>query len=428
MRRLILYGSLLGCWGVAAAAVDGPGDYRGNYDDPEYETRSRPLVERVGEAVDLIDRARAQSLGLPPTEIPTDNPLTKASVQLGRKLFYDRRLSLNGTQSCAMCHIPEQGFTNNELAIAVGTEGRSVGRNTPTLYNVAYQQMFFHDGRESSLENQAWQPILHPNEMAAPSIGLVVERLRTLPDYRGLFEAAYGGEPANMNTVSKALASYQRVLVVGNSPFDQWYYGGHEDAMSPAAQRGFKLFSGKAACITCHTVGSEYAVFSDNKLHNTGNGYRHAMKIEQPQHAKVLIAPGVYFEFGPEVFEELGGERHNDLGRYLVTGNPDDRWKFKTPSLRNVALTAPYMHNGVFATLEEVVEFYDGGGVPNELLSPLIKPLGLSAEEKADLVALLKALTGEYELLVRDAFAAPVGDFEKGGLDTVHFGKEYTPQ
>lgn len=428
MRRLILYGSLAGCWSMASAAVDGPGDYRGNYADPGYETRSRPLAERVGEAVDLIGRAQVQSLGLPPATVPAGNPLTEASVQLGRKLFYDRRLSLNGTQSCAMCHIPEQGFTNNELAIAVGTEGRSVGRNTPTLYNVAYQALLFHDGRETTLENQAWQPILHPNEMAAPSIGVVVERLRRLPDYQGLFEAAYAGAPADMDTVSKALASYQRVLVSGNSPFDKWYYGGHEDAMPPSARRGFELFSGKAACIACHTVEAEYALFSDGRLHNTGNGYRQAMATAQPQRAKALIAPGVYFEFGPEVFEELGGRRRNDLGRYLVTKDPGDRWKFKTPSLRNVALTAPYMHNGVFATLEDVVEFYDRGGVPNELLSPLIHPLGLSAEEKGDLVEFLKALTGEYERLVRDAFAAPVGDFEQGGRDTVHFGGAYRPR
>lgn len=411
--------------GIGIAAVDGPGDHRGNYHDPDYETRSRPLYERIGQKADLVARMQQKQLGLPALSVPADNPIEKRRVELGRKLFYDRRLSLNGTQSCAMCHIPEQGFTSNELAIAVGTEGRSVGRNTPTLYNVAFQTGLFHDARENSLENQAWLPILHPNEMAAPSIGTVIERLRKLPDYSGLFEAAFDGQGAGLDTVAKALAGYQRTLVSADSPFDRWYFGDNEEAVGESVKRGFKLFTGKAACATCHTIGSEDALFTDHKLHNTGVGYARSMKNAAPQSSRVLIAPGVYFEYGPEVFEQLGSGTINDLGRYRVTQDPNDRWKFKTPSLRNVELTAPYMHNGAFDTLEDIVAFYNRGGEPNELLSPLIRPLELNEQEQRDLVDFMKALTGEYETLVRDGFAAPIGDMEGEAIKGLHFGKDY---
>jgi cytochrome c peroxidase len=425
MRRLLLASVVACATGVGVAATDGPGDYRGNYDDPNYETRSRPLGERVGQPADLVGRAQTPQLGLPAIPVPADNPITVESVELGRKLFYDRRMSLNGTQSCAICHIPEQGFTNNELAIAVGTEGRSVGRNTPTLYNVAYKDRLFHDARETSLENQAWQPILHPNEMATPSIGVALERLRNLPDYKGLFEAAFDGQGPDLDTVAKALASYQRTLVSANSPFDRWHFGGDEQAVAESVKRGFELFKGKAGCVACHLVGENDAVFTDHKTHNTGIGFARSTRNAAPKTARVLIAPGVYYSYGPEVFDELGGDEVNDLGRYQVTSNPDDRWSFKTPTLRNVALTAPYMHNGVFMTLPDVVAFYNRGGEANELLSPLIRPLGLDAGEQADLVQFLESLTGEYDTLVKDGFAAPIGDPDSADRTNLHFGKDY---
>ena len=318
--------------------------------------------------------------------------------------------SLNGTMSCAMCHIPEQGFTSNELATAVGVEGRNVRRNAPTVLNAAYVTRLFHDGREYSLEQQIWGPLLARNEMANPSVGGVVRKLEELADYRDPFAAAFGGRGPSMETVGQALASYQRTLVSGDSPFDRWYYGGDGTALSESAQRGFRLFTGKAGCATCHTVGPEHALFTDNALHNTGVGYRESMASEPPRR-QVTVAPGVVLDVPATFIDAVSEPAPADLGLYEVTQDPDDRWKYRTPTLRNVALTAPYMHNGSLPTREAVVAFYDAGGVPNEVLDPLLRPLGLSPAERVDLVAFLRSLTGaDLDILIADAFATPIGE------------------
>jgi len=336
--------------------------------------------------------------------------VTEAKIALGRKLFYDRRLSLNNTFSCAMCHIPEQGFTSNEMATAVGFEGRSVRRNAPTIYNAAYLTRLFHDGREYNLEQQVWGPLLATNEMANPAVGTLIEKIRGLPDYRGRFEAAFDGRGPTMETVGMALASYQRTLVSGTSPFDRWHYGGDQQALEEPARRGFDLFTGKAGCAACHLVGENVALFTDNRLHNTGVGFRESMQPE-PRTRRVAVAPGIVLDVPSSVIGSVSQPLASDLGLYEVTQDPADRWKYRTPSLRNVALSAPYMHNGSLATLRDVVELYNAGGVPNEVLDPLIRPLGLSQTEIDDLVAFLESLTGDnVDALVSDAFAAPVGD------------------
>jgi len=388
----------------------GAGDYKEGYEQPHYQTRSRSLADRRGEAADLLDQAREAQLGLPPVPVPPANALTAAKIALGRKLFYDRRLSLNHTMSCAMCHIPEQGFTSNELARAVGIEGRSVRRNAPTILNAAYLTRLFHDGREYNLEQQIWGPLLAPNEMGNPAVGTVLRRLEELTDYRGPFAAAFGDRGPSMDTVGQALASYQRTLVSGDSPFDRWYYGGNATALGQAAQRGFRLFTRKAGCAACHTIGPEHALLTDNALHNTGVGYGESMTGEPPSR-KVTVAPGVVVDVPTAVISVVSEQAPDDLGLYEVTQDPDDRWKYRTPTLRNVALTAPYMHNGSLPTLDAVVAFYDAGGVPNELLDPLVRPLGLSAAERADLVAFLRSLTGaNVDILIADAFTAPSGE------------------
>jgi cytochrome c peroxidase len=396
-----------------------PGDYKQGYERDDYATQSLDLASRRGEAADLLAIARNPPLGLPPVPVPSDNPLTREKIELGRQLFYDRRLSLNDTFSCAMCHVPEQGFTSNELAMAVGIEGRSVRRNTPTVYNSAYAGLLFHDGREENLEQQVWGPLLARNEMANPSVGYVLEKIRNIDDYRGRFEAAFG-RAVSMETLGMALASYQRTLISGDAPFDRWYYGGEKQALSAEAQKGFELFSGKAGCVACHRIGEKHALFTDDDLHNTGLGYRESMGL-LPDTQPVLVAPGVTLQVKRSVIESVAEPTPTDVGRYEVTQNPADRWKYKTPSLRNLTLTAPYMHNGAFSTLREVVEFYDAGGVPNELLDPLIRPLGLNEEEKSALVAFLQSLTGSnVDSLVADAFAAPVGDVGEGDPSWVH--------
>jgi cytochrome c peroxidase len=397
-----------------------PGDDKQGYELESYVTRTLDLELRKGKAADLISFIEQPPLGLPAVPVPRNNPITREKIELGRKLFYDRRLSLNDTFSCAMCHVPEQGFTSNELAMAVGIEGRSIRRNSPTIYNSAYAAKLFHDAREQTLEQQVWGPLLAHNEMANPSVGYVLEKIRGIDDYDGHFEAAFEGRGVSMETLGMAIASYERSLISADSAFDRWYYAGDKDALSTSAQRGFGLFTGKARCAACHLVGDNHALFSDNDLHNTGIGYRESMGIA-PETQPIVVAPGVVLEIERSVIEQVGEPSPADVGRYEVTQNPDDRWKYKTPSLRNVALTAPYMHNGSLGTLSEVVEFYDQGGVVNVLLDPLIKPLGLSDSEKADLVAFLQALNGSnVDTLVADAFAAPVGDVGKGDPNWVH--------
>ncbi len=402
---------LVAASGVRAAA----GDYKGGYESDDYVTRSVALETREGRGrpADLVANMRKSQLGLPPVPEPADNPATPAKVELGRKLFFDRRLSLNDTISCAMCHVPEQGFANNELALAVGLEGRVVRRNSPTIYNVAYFERLFHDGRETSLEQQVWSPLLERNEMANPSVGAVLQKLRDMPDYDGLFEAVFDGRGPDMETVGAALASYQRTLVSANSPFDRWYYGKQEDALGESAQRGFRLFTGKGRCAACHLVGEDYALFMDNRMHNTGVGWAAAM-LDAPEEKQVLIAPGIYTTVTAEKIAMVGIADTGDVGLYEITQDPNDRWRYKTPGLRNVALTAPYMHDGSLLTLEEVVVFYNRGGQPNEVQDPLIQPLDLTPDEIRDLVAFLESLTGDnVEELVADAFAAPVGDLRK---------------
>jgi len=387
-----------------------PGDDKTNYETKDYVTRAQAVELRSGKEADFIALVNKPPLGLPPVPQPVDNPLTKEKIALGRKLFFDRRLSLNDTFSCAMCHVPDQGFSSNELATAVGIEGRSVRRNSPTIYNTAFAEILFHDGREFTLEQQIWGPLLAKNEMGNPSVGHVVKRVSELSDYNGLFEQAFDDKPVSMDTLGKAFASYQRALISADSAFDRWYYANDDTYMSKSAKRGFKLFTGEAGCSSCHRIEESHAIFTDNLLHNTGVGYRESMAIRADTE-RVQLAPGVYVDVDTEIIDKVGHAPPSDVGQYEVTENPPDRWKYKTPSLRNIELTAPYMHNGTLGSLMDVVEFYDQGGVENLLLDKRIRPLGLTDENKKDMVAFLKSLTGSnVEQLVSDAFAAPVGD------------------
>ena len=405
---------------LKAPLLSTAGDNKDGYGDESYATRSKELLRRTGTKADLMHFVEAPPLGLPAVPIPADNAITHDKIELGRKLFFDRRLSLNDTFSCAMCHVPEQGFTSHEVSKAVGVEGRSHRRNSPTVYNVAYLTKLFHDGREESLEQQVWGPLLAHNEMANPSVGAVTGKIRKIPEYRGLFEQAFDGRGVSMETIGMALASYQRTLVSADSAFDRWYYGKQETALPESAKRGFNLFRGKAGCVACHTINEEYALFTDDQMHNTGMGYRESMGIKPPTE-RVVLAPGVFVDVDREVIDSVGLAPPADVGLYEVTQNPYDRWKYRTPSLRNVALTAPYMHNGSIGSLRQVVEFYNGGGVANELLDPRIRPLGLSDAEIDDLVAFMQSLTGSnVDVIVADAFAAPVGDVTRDDPNWAH--------
>ncbi len=344
--------------------------------------------------------------GLPSVPQPVANPTSPEKIALGRKLFLDRRLSGNGTMSCAMCHVPEQGFAQNGLAMSVGSAGRSLRRNAPTLLNVAFYTHLFHDGRETSLEAQAWSPLLAENEMANGSADAVVARIAALPDYVGRFERAFAGAPASRAAIGRALAAYQRSLVAGQSRFDRWWFGGDNSAMSDEEQRGFHLFRFRAGCTQCHSVDDDHALFTDQRFHNTGTGHDRAAARERP--VRVELAPGLVAEVTRDALARFGEKPADDLGRMEVTRDPADRWKYRTPSLRNVALTAPYMHDGSLATLGDVVAFYDRGGGGDPDKADYLFPLGLSDADRRALVAFLKTLTGSnVEKLVEEARNAP---------------------
>jgi cytochrome c peroxidase len=334
--------------------------------------------------------AAVAPLGLPALALP---PASQAQADLGRKLFMDRRLSPNNTMSCAMCHVPEQGFAANEIATAIGVTGRSLRRNAPTLLNVAYVGRLFHDGRESTLEHQAWAPLLNPVEMANPSVVSVAGRIRAMPDYAGRFEAAFDGRGPDQATVGAALAGYQRTLVSGNSRFDRWRYGRERQALDDAEIAGFAVFAGKGRCVACHTVGERAALFADGRFHNTGIGWVRSAAPRQV-HA-VRLAEGVFAAVSDRDLRTVSEPPQADDGRAEVTHAAGDRWAYRTPGLRNVALTGPYMHDGSLGTLEDVIEFYQRGGIDNPFKDRLLRPLQLSSADKRNLAAFLRSLTGD---------------------------------
>ncbi len=382
----------------------GQGDPRVGYDSSDYTTDSRQITELSGRAADLVALVDRPPLGLPPLALA--RPITADSVSLGRRLFFDRRLSFNGTLSCAMCHIPEQGFTQHELTTPAGIEGRVVKRNASALYNVAYRKILFFDGREDTLEQQVWSPLLAVNEMGNPSIGVVLRRLNETTDYEATFIDVFG-TGINVLTLGMALADYQRGLISADSPFDRWYFSGMSDAVGDSAKRGFELFVDKD-CSACHQLENGFAHFTDDDFHDTGLGFDVAMKGPQ-QTTRMQIAPGVIIDIESDALPP----NPNDLGRYEITGKPEDRWKFRTPSLRNVAITAPYMHDGSLARLRDVLDFYNAGGVPHDEQDERVRPLGLTEQQIEDIIAFLETLTGSnVDALAADARLAPIGDVD----------------
>ena len=270
--------------------------------------------------------------------VPEDNPVTEDKIEVGRRLFFDRRLSRDQSISCASCHVPELAFSDGR-PVAVGVFNRVGRRSAPALINRGYGRSFFWDGRAGTLEEQVLQPIQDPNEMDM-----------TLAD-----SSARVGLP--VEDISRSLASFVRSLLSGNSPFDR-FIDGDRDALSPEQQAGLQIFRGKGNCTACH-VGP---TFTDERFHNTGVAFRE--------------------------------ERLLDEGRFAVSGRAEDRGAFKTPTLREIVRTAPYMHDGSIATLGEVLEFYDRGGTENPSLDSELRPLRLTPSEKRALVAFLDALNG----------------------------------
>jgi cytochrome c peroxidase len=334
---------------------------------------------------------QAQAAGAAPLGLPDMPRPPAAQVALGEALFFERGLSVNGTLSCAMCHLPEQGFTSNELRTSVGMEGVSLRRNAPTLLNVGYQRALFHDGRASTLEQQALMPLLHPDEMANPNAAALVKRAARLPGYARLYRNAFGDARPNARRIALALAAYQRTLLAGDSAFDRWHYGGDALAMTAQARRGFELFR-ELGCIRCHPVGAGGTIFSDHGFHNVGTAWRSAER--RSQDTTVLLVPGLSARLKPQQLARIGGIDSPDDGRFEVTGQRKDLRAFRTPTLRDVALTAPYMHDGSFDTLEQVIDHYAAGGSPDDpAQDPAIQPFSVSSNDRQALVRFLQALT-----------------------------------
>ena len=327
-------------------------------------------------------------------------------VALGKKLFFDRRLSANGTLSCAMCHIPEQGFAQNQLATPVGLKGREVKRNSPTLLNVAYRKVLFHDGREFTLENQVWSPLLASREMGNISIGAVINRIQALDNYQSEFRSIFN-EPVNMTNLGEVLAAYERTLVAAGSPFDEWYFGKDESAVDEKVKLGYAIFI-RQGCNNCHTLNADKAQFTDDDFHNTGIGFERAMVGKRRESEMIQLAETIFVR-STQSFE---GDSLSDLGRYEMTGESSDKWRYRTPTLRNIDLTAPYMHDGSISTLEEVIRFYMKGGIANEGLDSDLKPFHLNEAELRQLLSFLKSLTSPYiGQLVIEARKSEISDY-----------------
>jgi cytochrome c peroxidase len=292
---------------------------------------------------------------LPPVVAPKDNPTTDAKVELGRMIYYDPRLSGNGSVSCASCHNPALGFADG-LPKGIGVNGTVLGRSSPTVLNSAYYKTQFWDGRAATLEDQAKGPLLNPNEMKGDEHTMITY-VGAVAGYREKFQAVFGSPEPTFDHIAKAIAAFERVCVDQDSPFDR-YARGDDNALSPQSLRGLEVFTTQARCASCHSGPN----FSDSKFHNIG------------------VSPG------------------KDEGRYAISKDERDRGAFKTPTLRNVALTGPYMHDGSLKTLREVIDHYvDAPKRPENAgkLSPLLPVINLSEQEKQDLEVFLRTLTGD---------------------------------
>jgi cytochrome c peroxidase len=322
--------------------------------------------------------------------VPRHNPQSAAKVELGRKLFFDTRLSADGTVACATCHKPELAFADGK-AVAEGVAGRRGPRNSPTLLNVIYNPGHFWDGRSDTLEEQAIQPLINPLEMGDQTHAAIVARLQQIPEYTRAFPQVFH-KPLSIELVGHALAAYERTLLSGTSPLDR-YLAGEPHAINEAAQRGLALFRGKARCSRCHTFNDRNPFFSNYDYVNTGVAANHSSfaKMERqifdaadnPAEVKRLVDQFSKEEGGPE------------LGRIAITYHILDLGAYRTPSLRNIALTAPYFHDGSAATLAEVVRFYNGGGRDNLNREWDLHPLGLTETEQQELVEFLNTLSGK---------------------------------
>jgi len=319
--------------------------------------------------------------------IPEDNSMTAERVALGRKLYFDKRLSADGTVSCATCHDVTRGFTD-QLAVSEGIKDQLGRRNAPTTLNVTLLQIVFLDGRSPTLEHQAKQPIINPIEMGMPDGQAAVDAIKGDAEYQAAFKKAYGRK-VNYDDIGRAIAAFERTLVFVDSPFRR-FLDGDEDAISAEAEEGWELYNEKGRCMTCHPMNPSNPLGTDNRFHNVGVSARHqdfeglakqALKAmeEDPSERKL---------------DELAlSTDMSELGRFMVTKNRSDIGAFRTPLLLNIGITPPYMHDGTVETLWDVMDHYNKGGEANLFLDGGMEPLALTEEEINSIVAFLFSLT-----------------------------------
>jgi cytochrome c peroxidase len=341
-------------------------------------------------------------LGLPPLVVPEGNPQTPEKVALGQKLFEDKRFSSTGGVACASCHDAKKAFTDSPLATSEGilVKGKALTgtRNAPTVVNAAYFTSMFWDGRSADLEDQAQHPFLNPVEMNLPSHAGILKVARTDPAYVKAFQQVFGksGNQITMKEVTQAIAAFERTQISGNSPFDRYFYGGEPNALTEQQKRGFDLFVNKGRCVSCHVIEQTSALFTDNRFHNIGVGINGIQNDVPALAGEFLKAKATLAEVDKKV---LADKRTSELGRFAISRAFEGLGGFKTSTLRNVAVTSPYMHDGSIKTLRDVVVHYNNGGVTkegdpvNDFLSSGIRPLLLTEPEIDDLVAFMEALT-----------------------------------
>lgn len=355
-------------------------------------------------------------LGLPPVPWPDGEVPSGAKVTLGDKLFHDARFSSTGTVSCSTCHLSEKAFTDSPLSVSEGIEQLTGTRNAPTVVNSVYFESMFWDGRSPSLEDQALHPFLNPVEMGLESHDPILEIVRTDPGYVKQFADVYGkkGDQISMDEVTDAIAAFERMQIAGDSPFDRWYFTGAA-TLTDQQIRGFDLFVNEARCVSCHRVEQTQALFTDNRFHNIGVGIND-IQADVPELAGAFLeAEATLAEVDVQVLTDA---RTSELGRFAVSRGFDDLGSFKTPTLRNIAATSPYMHDGSMKTLRETVEHYNNGGVTNEgdpvndFLSGGIRPLGLTEAQIDDVVAFMEALTSPAYQALADAVSGAAAEGE----------------
>src|SRR5713101_2060611 len=356
--------------------------------------RASSKLQPTPETDPLAQPKSLQQVGVPVEmtreKIPADNPQTSEKISLGQKLFFDRRLSVDGTVSCSTCHDPALAFTDRKPT-SVGIKGRVGQRNAPTILNALYNKTQFWDGRVNTLEEQAALPIVNAVEMGQPSLDAAVARIAAIPEYQDAFRKVFGGPPSARDLL-RAIASYERTQLSFDSPFDR-FIAGDSTAIDDAAKRGWELFNTRARCNKCHALTEQTrdaTYFTDNDFHNIGIGIIRHNVVALARQAKQTIKSGDTSRIDRAAIQT----DMSALGRFLITRRARDSAAFKTPDLRNVLVTAPYFHDGSQETLWDVMDHYNkGDGLQNPYLDEDMQPLALTEDDIDDVVALLASLT-----------------------------------